>query len=267
MVKSALALLGSVSFDFLQLMGGAWNLVTRTGYWAMAPFFRRSPLNGEAIAEQMVRVGLRSVPIVCLVNIFVGMILAVSMAGPLSDLGVVDWIARIVAIAVSRELAPMMTALVMSGFVGAAMAAEIGTMTVSEEILALEVSGINPVRFLVVPRMLAVVTMMPCLTVLANFMGLLGGYLVGTQLLDIGSARYLDISNRAASAVDMIRGLLKSMAFGVIITAVACYLGLNVSGGAEGVGRATTRAVVVSIVAIITANLFFTTLFYYVMGK
>ncbi len=267
MHRQLLALMGSRLISWLQLLGGAWGTITRTAYWALAPVFRKTPLNGQAIAVQMVRVGLRSVPIVCLVNVFVGMILAVSMAGPLKDLGVVDWVARIVAIAVTRELAPMMTALVMSGFVGAAMAAEIGTMTVSEEVLALEVSGINPVRFLVVPRMLAVVAMMPCLTVLANFMGLFGGWLVGTQLLDIGSARYLDISNRAASAVDIVRGLFKSAAFGAIITSVACYLGMNVTSGAEGVGKATTRAVVVSIVAIIAANLLFTVLFYYVMGK
>ncbi len=267
MHRALLTFLGGRLISWLHLLGGSWGVITRTAYWSFAPIFRKTPLNGEAIAVQMVRVGIRSVPIVCMVNAFVGMILAVSMAGPLGDLGVVDWVARIVAIAVTRELAPMMTALVMSGFVGAAMAAEIGTMTVSEEVLALEVSGINPVRFLVVPRMLAVVAMMPCLTVLANFMGIFGGWLVGTQLLDIGSAKYLDISNRAASAVDMVRGLIKSMAFGVIITSVACYLGMNVTSGAEGVGKATTRSVVVSIVAIIAANLLFTTLFYYVMGK
>jgi phospholipid/cholesterol/gamma-HCH transport system permease protein len=251
---------------WLQLLGGSWRIIVSTAYWSFAPLYRKTPLNGEAIAAQMVRVGIRSVPMVCIVNVFVGMILAVSMAGPMDDVGLLHQVAKIVAIAVTRQLAPMMTAIVMSGFVGAAMAAEIGTMTVSEEVLALEVSGINPVRFLVVPRMIAVVVMMPCLIVLANFMGMFGGYLVGTHLLGIGAARYLDINNRAASAVDMVRGLFKGMAFGVIITAVACYLGLGVSSGAEGVGKATTRSVVISILAIIAADLFFTTLFYYVMG-
>lgn len=251
---------------WVRFLGGTWRLISATAYWSLAPLVRRTPFNAEAIAVQMVRVGLRSVPMVCVVNTFVGMILAVSMAGPMRDVGLLEQVAKIVAVAVSRQLAPMMTAIVMSGFVGAAMAAELGTMTVSEEVLALEVSGINPVRFLVVPRLIAVVVMLPCLTVLANFTGMFGGWLVGTQMLGIGSAKYLAINNGAASAVDIVRGLFKSMAFGAIITSAACYLGLGVKGGAEGVGQATTRAVVVSILAIIVADLFFTTLFLRVMG-
>jgi phospholipid/cholesterol/gamma-HCH transport system permease protein len=265
-VRALLISVGGGFLEWLRLAGGSWKLISSTTYWSLAPLFRKTPLNGEAVSIQMVRVGLRSVPMVCIVNIFVGMILAVSMAGPLGDVGLMHQVAKIVAIAVTRQLAPMMTAIVMSGFVGAAMAAEIGTMTVSEEVLALEVSGINPVRFLVVPRMLAVLAMMPCLTVLANFMGMLGGWVVGTQLLGIGSAKYLAINNGAASPVDMVRGLFKAMAFGLIITSVACYLGLGVKSGAEGVGRATTKSVVVAILAIIGADLFFTTLFFHVMG-
>lgn len=265
-MQFVLASAGRWLLDVLRLCGGAWRMVQQTCYWAVVGLLGSARLNRPGVAEQMVRVGVRSVPIVCVVNMAVGMILAVSMAGPFRELGVIHWVARIVAIATTRQLAPLMTALVMCGFVGAAMAAELGTMTVSEETLALEVSGLSPVRFLVVPRMLAVAAMMPCLTVLANFMGMFGGYLVGTGLLDIGSAKYLATNNSAASAVDMIRGLFKSSAFGTIITAVACHEGLSVTGGAEGVGRATTRAVVVSIVAVIFADLFFTTLFWHVMG-
>jgi len=264
--RTFLSMMGGPMLSWLRLLGGAWRLAADSVYWSMAPLFRRTPFSGEATTVQMVRVGLRSVPMVCVVNLFVGMILAVSMAGPMRDVGLLDQVAKIVAVAVSRQLAPMMTGIVMSGFVGAAMAAELGTMTVSEEVLALEVSGINPVRFLVVPRLIAVVAMMPCLAVLANFMGMFGGWLVGTQMLGIGSAKYLSINNAAASPVDIVRGLFKSMAFGAIITVAACYLGLGVKGGAEGVGRATTRAVVISILAIIVADLFFTTLFLRVMG-
>jgi len=154
------------------------------------------------------------------------MILAVSMGGPMRDMNYINAVPKIVALAITRQLAPMMTAIVMCGFVGAAMAAELGTMTVSEEVLALEVSGLNPVRFLVVPRMLAVVAMIPCLTVLANFAGMFGGYLVGTQVLGIGSALYQSINNQAASAWDIVRGaFMKGPLFGVIITAVACHEG------------------------------------------
>ena len=267
-IHSLLEFCGRRLFGWLELLGGSWRLVRQTAYWT---FFPRASLIGgarrQSIAEQMVRVGIKAVPIVCLVNIVVGMILAVSMGGPMREVGLINTVPKIVAVAITRQLAPMMTAIVMCGFVGAAMAAELGTMTTTEEVLALEVSGLNPVRFLVVPRMLAVVAMIPCLTVLANFMGMFGGYLVGTNILDIGSARYLSVNNQAASAWDIVRGLWKSVGFGVIITAVACHEGLNVKGGAEGVGRGTTRAVVIAIVAIIIADFFMTSLFFNVMGK
>jgi len=263
-----LEFLGARLLSWLDLLGGAWRLVCQTAYWTVAS--RPGEIGGlrrESIAEQMIRVGIRAVPIVALVNMMVGMILAVSMGGPMREVGLINTVPKIVAVAITRQLAPMMTAIVMCGFVGAAMAAELGTMTTTEEILTLEVSGLNPVRFLVVPRMLAVMAMMPCLTVLANFMGMFGGYLVGTNILDIGSARYLSVNNQAASAWDIVRGLWKSVGFGVIITAVACHEGLSVKGGAEGVGRATTRAVVIAIVAIIIADFFMTSLFFNVMGK
>ena len=269
MIRSALEFLGRRLLGWLELLGGSWRMIHQTAYWSLFP--RTSGVGGlrrQSIAEQMIRVGIRAVPIVCLVNLVVGMILAVSMGGPMRELGSINAVPRIVALAITRQLAPMMTAIVMCGFVGAAMAAELGTMTVGEEVLALQVSGLNPVRFLVLPRMLAVVVMTPCLTVLANFMGMFGGYLVGTRVLGIGPAQYLALNNQAASAWDISRGsFLKSSLFGVIITAVACHEGLSVKGGAEGVGRATTRAVVASIVAIIFADFFMTALFFYVMGK
>jgi len=264
-----LRFLGARLLSWLRLLGGSWRLICQTAYWTVSA--RRSGEAGprrQSIAEQMIRVGIRAVPIVGLVNMVVGMILAVSMGGPMRDVGLINTVPRIVALAITRQLAPMMTALVMCGFVGAAMAAELGTMTVSEEVLALEVSGLNPVRFLVVPRMLAVIAMMPCLTVLANFMGMFGGYLVGTQILNIGPAMYLSVNNQAASPWDIVRGgFFKSVVFGVVITAVACHEGLTVKGGAEGVGRATTRAVVVAMVAIIIADFFMTSLFFSVWGK
>jgi phospholipid/cholesterol/gamma-HCH transport system permease protein len=263
MYRAALQTLGSQFYAWLRLVGGSWRMVHQTARWSLAGPTVRWPL----VAGQMIRVGVRSAPIVCLVNLVVGMILAVSMGGPFMDMGLVSQTPKIVAIAITRELAPLMTAIVMCGFVGAAMAAELGAMTASEEVLALEVAGLDPVRFLVLPRMLAVVAMMPCLTVLANFAGMFGGYLVGVNLLGIGSARYLSINNDAASAFDIVRSLLfKSTLFGAIITAVACHEGLSVTGGAEGVGRATTRAVVISLVAIIAADLFMTTLFFQLMG-
>ena len=268
MFRPILQFLGARLISWMRLLGGAWRLVCQTAYWGTAGRLRGVPLSGQSIADQMVRVGIGAVPIVCLVNLIVGMILAVSMGGPMRDLGLINTVPNIVAVAITRQLAPMMTAIVMCGFVGAAMAAELGTMTVSEEVLALEVSGLNPVRFLVVPRMLAVVLAMPCLVVLANFMGMFGGYLVGTHMLGIGSAKYLAVNNAAASAVDIVRGaFFKGTIFGMLITSLACHEGLSVTGGAEGVGRATTRAVVISMVAIILADLLINVFFYQTMGK
>jgi phospholipid/cholesterol/gamma-HCH transport system permease protein len=269
MIRGTIEFLGRRLLGWLDLLGGTWRLICQTAYWTFVP--RPSGVGGlrrQSVAEQMVRVGLRAVPIVCLVNIVVGMILAVSMGGPMRERGLLDTVPGIVALGITRQLAPMMTAIVMCGFVGAAMAAELGTMTVGEEVLALQVSGLNPVRFLVVPRMIAVVIMTPCLTVLANCMGMVGGYLVGVHLLGIGPEQYQALNMRAASAWDIVRGsFLKGPLFGVIITAVACHEGLTVKGGAEGVGRATTRAVVVSMVAVFVADLFMTWLFTSIWGQ
>ena len=218
-------------------------------------------LRYDSAAVQMVRFGIRAIPIVTLVNMFVGMIVAVSMAELLRNLGVISWTGKVVGVAVTRELAPLMTGLVMSGFAGAAIATEIGTMTVNEEIMAMEVSALPPIRFLILPRMVGVIIMMMCLTVLANFVAMAGGYIVGTVLLGIGSHNYIEMNNSSIRFWDLPKGLIKAASFGAIITLVACRQGLKVTGGALGVGMATTNAVVISIVLIIAANLGFAILF------
>jgi len=218
-------------------------------------------MRAEPVAIQMIRFGIRAIPIVGLVNLFVGRIVAVSMSKMLSQLGVVSWTAKIVAVSMTRELAPLMTAIVMSGFAGAAIATEIATMTVNEEILALECAALSPIRFLVLPRMIGVCTMMMCLTLVADVLGMFGGYIVGTAMLDIGGRTYIEINNNAVEWAAIPKGLVKALAFGVIVTMVACRQGLKATGGALGVGRATTNAVVLSIILIIFANLCFAILF------
>ena len=215
----------------------------------------------EPVAVQMIRFGIRAIPIVVLVNLFVGMIVAISMSEMLIKLNAVSRTAQIVAVAVTRELGPMMTGWVMAGFAGAAIAAEIATMNVNEEILALEAGALSPIRFLVLPRLLGVMSMMMCLTLIGDVMGMAGGYVVGVGMLDIPSLRYIDINNTAVEWEDIPRGLVKAAAFGLIITMVACRQGLKANGGAMGVGRATTTAVVHAIVVIIAADLAFAVLF------
>ena len=162
----------------------------------------------EPVAIQMIRFGIRAIPIVGVVNLFVGMIVAVSMSQMLISLNAVNRTAQIVAVAVTRELAPLMTGLVMSGFAGAAIAAEIATMNVNEEILALEAGALSPIRFLVLPRIVGVMIMMMCLTLIADVLGMFGGYIVGVYMLDIPPLNYIDINNTSVNWPDIPKGLM-----------------------------------------------------------
>lgn len=236
------------------------------GRLAQRTLFVLPRLRPEPVAIQMLRFGVRAIPIVCLVNFFVGMIVAVSMSKTLVDFNALSRTAQIVAIAVTKELAPLMTGLLMSGFAGAAIAAEISSMNVNEEILALEAGALSPIRFLVLPRMVGVMIMMMCLTLIADVMGMAGGFVVGTNLLDIPPLQYIKINNASVEVADIPQGLVKAAAFGLIITTVACRQGLAAQGGALGVGKATTTAVVRSILCIIAANLCFTILFYWTLS-
>lgn len=205
---------------------------------------------------QMARLGIRPVPLIILVNILIGAIIAVSLSPTLRELGVLDWISMITGITQTRELGPLMTALMMSGFAGAAIASEIGTMSVSDELIALEAQALPPAYFLVAPRLVAMLIMMPCLTLIADASGIFGGFCVGTVMLDIAPAMYYESIIGNVTNTDLWRGvLIKAEVFAVIITITACHLGLRARNGAEGVGNATTGAVVQSIILVIAANL------------
>ncbi len=249
--------------DFLEFLGGATCLLGDSFAWIFRTVIRRQARFGrENLLAQMVRVGVRSIPIVCLVQIFIGVILALQMAPTLTDYGQIQRVADIVAIAMFRELGPLLSGIVLSGFAGASIAAELGTMVEGEEVKALRASALNPVRFLVVPRFLATVIMLTMLTVIADVVGAFGGFLTGTLILDIDAQQYLNYTREALTQKDFISGLFKAAVFGVMISLIACHEGLNVTGGAEGVGRATTNTVVKSIVALITADVIFTAIFY-----
>jgi phospholipid/cholesterol/gamma-HCH transport system permease protein len=212
---------------------------------------------------QMVRVGVRSIAIVSLVVFCIGAILALQMAPILKDYGAVSQVADIISVAMFRELGPLVSAIVLTGFAGASIAAEMGTMVVSEEIEALEASAIHPIRFLVVPRVLATTVMMICLAVVGDLMGVLGGMLISRAFLGISFLQYSTHTFDSVQVKDFITGLFKAGVFGAIISALACYLGLGVTGGAQGVGNATTRTVVLTIVMLIVVDLMFTSVFYY----
>jgi len=174
---------------------------------------------------------------------------------------------KAVALSMSRELGPLITAIVVIGRSGSAFAAEIGTMKVSEEIDALEVMAISPVDFLVAPKFLAMMIMLPCLTIWANAMGILGGALFGVTQADFTLRRYIQASIESLYVRDIVSGLIKSVMFGITITAVGCLEGLNTGGGAEQVGRSTTRAVVVSILLVVAVDLVFTGIFFFLGAR
>lgn len=259
--------LGAKALGGFRYIGGLSLLLASTIRWTMLGLFtRRVRLGRRAIAEQIVRVGVRSLGIVMLVQLFIGMILALQMTPPLRD----PWrqegmIPSIIGEAGFRMLGPILTAVVITGFAGASIAAEIGTMVVAEEIEAMEAIALNPVRFLVVPRFWATFVSMILLSVVADLMIALGGYL--TALLVLGPTVYEGYWTRMQAQLirdtyGFYTGLIQAGVFGTLISLIACYEGLKVRGGAEGVGRATTMTVVYSIVAVIASAGVFTVIFY-----
>jgi phospholipid/cholesterol/gamma-HCH transport system permease protein len=212
---------------------------------------------------QMDRVGVKSIPIVALVLFCIGAILALQMAPILREYGKVDSVADVISVAIFRELGPLVSAIVLTGFAGASIAAEMGTKVVSEEIEALEAHAINPIRFLVVPRVMATTVMMVCLAIIGDTAGIAGGLIVAQTFLGIGHQQYVAHTFDILQLRDFVTGLVKAGVFGSLISGLACYLGLGVTGGAQGVGNATTRTVVYTIVALITVDLIFTAVFYY----
>ncbi len=254
--------IGRSSFHLFGHIHRLTRLATQTLYWTVVAPFKGQIFSWRSTFEQMVRIGYESIPIVCLIAFFIGLIISMQSAYQLQQFGATIFVANLVAVSITRELAPLLTAIVVTGRSGSAITAEIGTMQVSEEIDALKTMGFNPVKFLVVPRMLAIVVMLPCLTILADFVGILGGYVIAMGTLDITSLRYISQTTTALVFRDLFSGLVKSLFFALIIGTVGCYEGFQVRGGAEGVGKSTTKSVVTSIFLIIAADVFFTTLFY-----
>lgn len=257
------ASLGERSIETLGHIGAVFFLLLDAGRWLWRGLSGRSTRLGKrAIISQVVRVGVSSIFIVALVSSAVGFILALQMAPPLDELGGKLLVPNIIAVAVLRELGPLIAAIVMTGFAGAAIAAEIGTMVVGEEIEALEAHALNPVRFLVVPRLIATTVSLIALAVLSDLAAIGAGMLCGATVLNIPASVFYDNALSQVAPRDFLTGLVKAGVFGLLIGLIACANGLKVTGGAAGVGRATTRTVVESVVAVVMADLLFTAIFY-----
>jgi phospholipid/cholesterol/gamma-HCH transport system permease protein len=217
--------------------------------------------NWRELWPTMERTGADAVPIVLLINFLVGFVMAFQGAVQLKQFGANIFVADLVGLALARELGPLMTAIIVCGRSGAAFAAELGSMAVAEEIDALRVMGFGPMRFLVLPRALALMLVLPMLTLLADLIGMLGGLTVGIVSLDLTFVGYLYETQKAVRLWDVFSGLVKSVVFGLVIALIACQQGLATSGGAEGVGRRTTSAVVTTLFTLIVVDAAFTLFF------
>jgi phospholipid/cholesterol/gamma-HCH transport system permease protein len=249
---------------FFAMMGGMYLLLSETVVaTARGLFVPKQQIGRESVLAQMVRVGVRAIPIVILVQMAIGMILPLQMFPKLDEFGQAEQIAAINAIAGFRELGPLMTAVVLCGFAGASIAAELGTMVTAEEIEALKACALSPVRFLVVPRLFATIVMTVMLTVIADVVMISSGMFTSYKL-GIDPDVYFKLTREAVNVGGFVTGLVKAGVFGLLIGLIACFLGLSVRPwqGSEGVGRATTNTVVYCIVAIIAADAVFTLIFY-----
>ena len=248
---------------------GLWvlKLLEESGR-VMILFFRtlgltfRPPFDLRGLLRQIERVGVNSIPVILITGAFTGMVLALQSYTGFKRFNAEAFVGTVVALSMTRELGPVLSGLMVSGRVGAAMAAELGTMQVTEQIDALYTLATNPIKYLIVPRFLASLIIMPILTVFAEAVGMLGGYAVSVYLLGSNPTIYIRRTYDYLDLEDIYIGLLKACVFGMIIAIIGCYEGFNTRGGAEGVGKATTRTVVMSSLLILIANYFITALFF-----
>ncbi|HWP66013.1 MAG TPA: ABC transporter permease [Candidatus Limnocylindria bacterium] len=238
----------------VQLIGDTLRVLARP--------FGQSGVKWDRTIEQMTLIGVRGTPIVVFISFLVGVVLALNGAQQLRNFGASIYIANLVAISMSREMAPLITAIVVAGRSGSAIAAELGTMVVSEEIDAMQTMALSPERFLVAPRILALLCMMPLLTVASNAAGIFGGWLIAVTSLGLPSQGYISQTVQWLYVSDVLSGLVKSVVFALIIGFVGVYRGLNVRGGPAGVGLATTASVVTSILLCIVATAVITAILY-----
>ncbi len=232
-------------------------------YWMLV-----APLRGEGfkvshVFHQMVLIGVRALPMAALTSFSIGLTLAMQSAGELKKMGAASFVPDLVSISLLRELGPLLIAVIVIGRSGSAVTAELGTMKVSEEIEALQVMAINPIRFLIIPRVLAMLVMLPVLTIFGDCVGMVGGWVICKFSLHIDTANYIYHCMNRPQVWDFYSGIVKSGVFAWLVITIACHMGLAVEGGAEGVGQATTGSVVWSLLIMLIANALLTGLFFF----
>jgi phospholipid/cholesterol/gamma-HCH transport system permease protein len=252
-----LAVIGAFFLSFLRHTG---RLATFTA--VALSHCVRGPIYFRLIGRQMIEIGYFSLPVVGLTAIFTGMVLALQSHTGFARFSAEGAVATVVVISITRELGPVLAGLMVAGRIGAAMAAEIGTMRVTEQVDALTTLATNPFKYLVAPRLIAGILMLPCLVLVADIIGVFGGFVVGAYKLGYNPATYLHSTWEYLKTLDVVSGLVKASAFGFIITLMGCYNGYHSKGGAQGVGQATTNAVVSASILILTFNYILTALFF-----
>ncbi|OPZ58451.1 MAG: putative phospholipid ABC transporter permease protein MlaE [Deltaproteobacteria bacterium ADurb.Bin510] len=246
---AAVSRLGKMTLSFVEEVGNFGLFFYRTATW-----FTRRPLYVRELVKQMNFIGVGSATVVLLTGLFTGMVLALQMEYGFGLFGAEALVGSTATLGLLRELGPVLAALMVTARAGSAITAELGTMRVTEQIDALTVMGVNPYKYLVVPRVLAGVIMTPLLTVAFDAIGMIGTYLVGVHLLMIDEGLFTSKIVMYVDYTDLFNGLIKSAFFGLILASVGCYKGFSTTGGAEGVGRATTYSVVISAVSILIAD-------------
>ncbi|MGB0551746.1 MAG: MlaE family ABC transporter permease [Alphaproteobacteria bacterium] len=227
--------------------------------------FVRPPIYFRLIGRQMIDVGYYSLPVVGLTTLFSGMVIALQSytgATRVTADAALENVTAVVVLSITRELAPVLAGLMVAGRIGASMAAEIGTMRVTEQIDALTTLSTNPIKYLVVPRIIAGLTMLPLLVLVGDVIGIFGGYVIGVFKLDFNPALYIQKTYNFLEYIDVVSGLVKAAVFGFVVTLLGCYMGYHSSGGAQGVGAATTNAVVASAILILILNYLISQLFF-----
>jgi phospholipid/cholesterol/gamma-HCH transport system permease protein len=241
--------LGEAVARFIKEMGRVLLLLVDTIRWSFYPPFRV-----DLLFQQMERVGVKSGLVVILTGIFTGMVLALQSFHATRRFGAETMVGVAVALSMTRELGPVLTSFMVTGRAGSAMAAELGAMKVTEQIDALYAMAVNPIKYLIVPRVLASIVVVPILTAVADFVGILGGYFMGVTVLGINAGAYVANMEKYVDLGDIYHGIIKAAVFGLILSTIGCYKGYTATGGAEGVGKATTQSVVLSAVLILMAN-------------
>ncbi|MCP4330046.1 MAG: ABC transporter permease [Alphaproteobacteria bacterium] len=249
--------IGHAVLVFLAAMGRISNFGARSAFHCFQP-----PFFPRLIGQQMVDIGFYSLPVVGLTAIFTGMVLALQSYTGFARFNAESAIATVVVLSMTRELGPVLAGLMVAGRIGAAIAAEIGTMRVTEQIDALATLSTNPFKYLVAPRIIAATLMLPVLVLIADIIGVLGGYLIGVYQLDFNAASYIRLTWEFLEPIDVISGLTKAAIFGFLIALMGCYHGYHSAGGAQGVGQATTNAVVSASILILAFNYLTTAIFF-----